>query len=234
MKILTIIPARSGSKGIPHKNIKTFRNKPLLMWSILQAKQSKYLNNMKIVVSTDSLDYAHYIHDSSVQIIHRPSEIAQDNSTDIEFIQHAIEYLRHTENYTPDIILQLRPTQPCRKVKDIDLCIELFCNQRDNYDSLRTVVKINKTPYKMYKIENNNLIPYLKNYDAVIEPYNICRQDLPDSYLHNGYIDIINYSLLEKGMISGDNILPYVMESTDTLDIDTMEDWHRAEKMFIE
>ena len=86
----------------------------------------------------------------------------------------------------------------------------------------------------MYKIENNNLIPYLKNYDAVIEPYNICRQDLPDSYLHNGYIDIINYSLLEKGMISGDNILPYVMESTDTLDIDTMEDWHRAEKMFIE
>ena len=233
MKILTIIPARSGSKGIPHKNIKYFNGKPLIEWSVLQAKQSSYFNSMKIVVSTDSLEYASIAKKPYVQIIHRPSEIAQDNSIDIEFIQHTIEYLKETENYEADIILQLRPTQPCRKVEDIDRCIELFIKQRDKYDSLRTVVKIEKTPYKMYKIENNNLIPYLKTYGDIDEPYNICRQDLPDSYLHNGYIDIMNYSLLKQNKISGDKILPYIMKKTDTIDIDTLEDWEKAEKSFL-
>jgi CMP-N-acetylneuraminic acid synthetase len=232
MKILTIIPARSGSKGIPHKNIKFFNGKPLIIWSILQATQSKYFNFMKVVVSTDSLKYASIVKQHSVQIIHRPTDIAQDNSTDIEFIQHTIQYLKETENYEADIILQLRPTQPCRKVEDIDICLELFIRQRDKYDSLRTVVKIEKTPYKMYKIENNNLVPYLKTYGHIDEPYNICRQDLPDSYLHNGYIDIMNVSLLKQNKISGDKIIPYIMKKTDTFDIDTLEDWDRAEKSF--
>lgn len=232
MKILTIIPARSGSKGIPHKNIKFFNGKPLIIWSILQATQSKYFNFMKVVVSTDSLKYASIVKQHSVQIIHRPTDIAQDNSTDIEFIQHTIQYLKETENYEADIILQLRPTQPCRKVEDIDICLELFIRQRDKYDSLRTVVKIEKTPYKMYKIENNNLVPYLKTYGHIDEPYNICRQDLPDSYLHNGYIDIMNVSLLKQNKISGDKIIPYIMKKTDTFDIDTLDDWDRAEKSF--
>ena len=108
----------------------------------------------------------------------------------------------------------------------------IFYNQRDKYDSLRTIVKIEKTPYKMYKIENNNLVPYLKTYGHIDEPYNICRQDLPDSYLHNGYIDIMNYSLLKQNKISGDKILPYIMNKTDTIDIDTVEDWEKAEKVF--
>jgi len=232
LKILTIIPARSGSKGIPHKNIKYFNGKPLIEWSILQAKQSCYFNFMKVVVSTDSLEYASIIKQPNVEIVHRPYEIAQDNSIDIDFIQHTVQYLKETQNYEADIILQLRPTQPCRKVKDIDCCIELFNRQRDKYDSLRSIVKIEKTPYKMYKIENNNLVPYLKNYGNIDEPYNICRQDLPDSYLHNGYIDIMNYSILKQNKISGDNILPYIMEKTDTYDIDTLEDWKRAEIYF--
>lgn len=232
MKILTIIPARSGSKGISHKNIKFFNGKPLMEWSILQAKQSYYFNFMKVVVSTDSLEYADIIKQPGVQVIHRPSEIAQDNSIDIEFIHHTIQYLKETENYEADIILQLRPTQPCRKVEDIDRCLKLFIKQRDKYDSLRTVVKIEKTPYKMYKLENNNLVPYLKTYGHINEPYNICRQDLPDSYLHNGYIDIMNYSLLKQNKISGDKILPYIMDKNDTIDIDTLEDWKKAEKQF--
>ena len=233
MKILTIIPARSGSKGIPHKNIKYFKGKPLMEWSIIQAKQSKYFNFMKIVVSTDSSEYASIIEQPSVQVIKRPKEIAQDNSIDIEFIQHAITHLKESESYEADIILQLRPTQPCRKVEDIDRCIELFYEQRDKYDSLRTVVKIEKTPYKMYKLKNNELLPYLKTYGHIDEPYNICRQDLPDSYLHNGYIDIMNYSLLKQNKISGDKILPYIMKKSDTIDIDTLEDWEKAEQSFL-
>ena len=232
MRILTIIPARSGSKGIPNKNIKSINGKPLIEWTILQAKKSKYFKFMKIVVSTDSSEYESIIKQPSVHVIKRPKDIAQDNSIDIEFIQHVVTYLKHNEQYEADIILQLRPTQPCRKVEDIDSCIELFYNQRDKYDSLRSVVKIEKTPYKMYELQNNNLIPYFKRYGNIEEPYNICRQDLPDAYLHNGYIDIINYSLLKKNKISGDNILPYIMAKTDTIDIDTLQDWEKAEQCF--
>lgn len=232
MRILTIIPARSGSKGIPNKNIKSINGKPLIEWTILQAKKSKYFKFMKIVVSTDSSEYESIIKQPSVHVIKRPKDIAQDNSIDIEFIQHVVTYLKHNEQYEADIILQLRPTQPCRKVEDIDSCIELFYNQRDKYDSLRSVVKIEKSPYKMYELKNNNLIPYFKRYGNIEEPYNICRQDLPDAYLHNGYIDIIDYSLLKKNKISGDNILPYIMAKTDTIDIDTLQDWEKAEQCF--
>ena len=87
MKILCIIPARSGSKGIPHKNIKLFHNKPLLAWSIIQAQQSKY--NMRIIVSTDSENYSNIANDYGAETpFLRPSEISQDSSTDYECIKH--------------------------------------------------------------------------------------------------------------------------------------------------
>ena len=94
MRILTIIPARSGSKGIPNKNIKSINGKPLIEWTILQAKKSKYFKFMKIVVSTDSSEYESIIKQPSVHVIKRPKDIAQDNSIDIEFIQHVVTYFK--------------------------------------------------------------------------------------------------------------------------------------------
>ena len=125
MKILCLIPARSGSKSLPHKNIKLLNNKPLLAYSIEQAKNSKY--NMRIIVSTDSKEYSDIANKYGAETpFLRPKEISQDNSTDFEFIKHAIEWLKENENYYPDIILQLRPTQPDRKVSDIDKCLDIF------------------------------------------------------------------------------------------------------------
>ena len=125
MKILCLIPARSGSKSLPHKNIKLLNNKPLLAYSIEQAKNSKY--NMRIIVSTDSKEYSDIANKYGAETpFLRPKEISQDNSTDFEFIKHAIEWLKENENYYPDIILQLRPTQPERKVSDIDKCLDIF------------------------------------------------------------------------------------------------------------
>jgi N-acylneuraminate cytidylyltransferase len=235
MRILCIIPARSGSKGIPDKNIKILNNKPLLCHSIDQAQKSKYFINkqMRVIVSTDSTNYAKIAKENGAEIpILRPVEIAGDLSTDYEFIKHMVDYLIESEKYYPDIILQLRPTQPIRKVDDIDKCLDIFIEKYEELDSLRTVVPFEKSPIKMYKIEDNNLIPFfplLVLEDKIMfEPFNQPRQLLPQSFLHNGYIDILKPSILESGGISGNKIYPYIMNKEDTIDIDTLEDWNKC------
>ena len=146
-KILCIIPARSGSKSLPHKNIKDFKGKPLLAWSIDQAKQSRFCNQMRVIVSTDSKHYAEIAKNWGAEVpFLRPEELSGDKSTDYECMKHAVEWLKENENYTPEIILQLRPTQPCRKVEDINKCLELFLENQAKYDSLRTVVEFDKSP----------------------------------------------------------------------------------------
>ena len=225
-KILCIIPARSGSKSIPDKNIKIFNGKPLMCWSIQQALESKF--NMKIIVSTDSAEYQELAIKYGAQVpFLRPQEISGDLSTDFECIKHCLDWLKQNE-YIPDIILHLRPTQPCRKVKDIDKCLEMFIKNYDNYDSLRSVIPFDKSPYKMYKINENKLTPLFKVCNDIMEPYNQCRQVLPTCYLHNGYIDICKSSIIDKGTISGERILPYLMSKSATIDIDTYDDWNKA------
>ena len=227
INILCIIPARSGSKGIKDKNIKNFKGKPLLAWSIEQAILSKY--DMKIVVSTDSLEYKKIAIKYGAEVpFLRPSDISGDYSTDFEFIKHTIDNLKILQNYIPDIILQLRPTQPNRKVEDINKCLDLFIENRYEYDSLRTVTPSEKSIYKMYTIKNNVLNPIKKKYKNIIEPYNQCRQILPKCYIHNGYIDILNANIVNKKCISGDKIFPYIMTNNNAIDIDTMKDWNNS------
>jgi CMP-N,N'-diacetyllegionaminic acid synthase len=234
MKILCLIPARSGSKSLPHKNIKDVNGIPLMAHSIIQALNSKH--KMRIIVSTDSKEYADIANKYGAETpFLRPEEISQDDSTDYQFIKHAVEWLKDNENYYPDIILQLRPTQPDRKVSDIDKCLDIFIEKYNDIDSLRTVVEVEKTPYKMYTIDCNKSIPKLNpmfnKYNGNIEPYNMGRQYLPKSYLHNGYIDILKPNLLDKGMISGHHIYPYVMNKDDTIDIDTINDFNKYLKL---
>ena len=238
MLILCLIPARSNSKGIPHKNIKLLNNKPLLAYSIEQALQSKYYKNnkMRVVLTTDSEHYASIGKKYGAEVpILRPDEISGDLSTDFEFTEHMVNYLNNNENYKPDVILQLRPTQPLRKIEDIDNCLDIFIENYENYDSLRTVVPFNKSPFKMYKITDNLLIPLLPNLEidneAIIEPFNQCRQLLPECYLHNGYIDILKPYLIPTKKISGNRIYPYIMDEKDTIDIDYIEDWNKCEKL---
>ena len=232
MKILCIIPARSGSKGIPHKNIKLFHEKPLLVWSINQAQQSKY--DMRIIVSTDSQEYATIANSYGAETpFLRPSEISQDLSNDYECIKHSLDWLKNNENYIPDIVLQLRPIQPLRKIETIDKCLDIFIENMNNYDSLRTVVEFEKSPYKMYNIIDNQLIPLFNEINNIKEPYNQCRQVLPKTYLHNGYIDIFNTHIIHNNTITGKHIYPYIMNKHDVIDIDNNDDWIKAENNYL-
>jgi CMP-N,N'-diacetyllegionaminic acid synthase len=230
VKILCIIPARSGSKGVPDKNIRSLKGKPLIAHTIGQGLASKYNSSMRVVVSTDSLKYAKIAisHGAEAPFL-RPACISQDLSTDFEFIQHALQWFEGEQNYCPDIVLHLRPTSPFRKVETIDKCLDLFLKHMDKYDSLRTVVKSQKSPYKMYTIRDNTLLPLFNIVEDIEEPFNQCRQVLPTTYLHNGYIDIIKTStILQYNSISGEKIYPFIMPTDEVIDIDTEEDWLNA------
>tara|TARA_A100001035_G_C27748778_1_gene485354 strand:- start:10 stop:690 length:681 start_codon:yes stop_codon:yes gene_type:complete len=223
VEILCIIPARSGSKGIKNKNIMDFNGKPLLVWSIEQAQKCKY--NMKIVVSTDSNEYANIAKKYGAEVpFLRPNNISADLSTDFEFIDHCIKWLKTNENYTCDIILQLRPTSPTRNIEDINKALQIFIKNRNKFDSLRSVIPFDKSPYKMYTLNNNILTPLFNEINNIQEPYNKPRQILPQCYLHNGYIDILNTSILNENTISGKKILPFIMDNDNNIDIDNISD----------
>ena len=180
---------------------------------------------MRIIVSTDSQEYADIARTYGAEVpFIRPSEISNDLSTDFEFINHCVNWLKTNENYSCDIILQLRPTSPTRKIEDINKALELFIKNRDKFDSLRSVIPFEKSPYKMYSLNNNTLTPLFNEINNIKEPYNQPRQILPQCYLHNGYIDILNTSILNENTISGKNILPFIMEQNDNLDIDVIQD----------
>jgi N-acylneuraminate cytidylyltransferase len=228
MYIVALIPARCGSKGIIDKNIKLYKNKPLFVHSIDIAMQCNYIN--KIYVSTDSQEYQNIAIENGASVTPlRPYEISNDLSPDIETFMFLIKMFKDNNLRIPDFIVHLRPTYPNRKIDILNDCIEKFIENYDNYDSLRTVVKIDKTPVKMYYIDNNKLIPYINNYKDLIEPYNQARQHFPISYLHNGCIDIVKTNLIiDKKLLSGTRIYPYIMNQDEIDDIDNIEDFNKS------
>ena len=229
MKILCLIPARSGSKGIKNKNILIYKGLPMLAWSIKQAQESIYNENMRIILSTDSDIYRKIgIEYGAEAPFLRPENISGDLSTDYECVEHCVNYLDKEENYRPDFIIQLRPTYPTRNVNVLNDCIKKFIENRYKFDSLRTVIPFEKSPYKMYNIIDNKLVPLFHEIEIenkiIKEPYNECRQKLPQTYLHNGYIDIFNYDIVKNGTITGERIYPYLMDKNEIHDIDTLND----------
>jgi CMP-N,N'-diacetyllegionaminic acid synthase len=236
MKITAIIPARGGSKGIPGKNIKLLNNKPLIAYSIEQAQKSNYIN--EIVVTTDDEKIAEVAKEYYADVPYlRPKEISGDLATDYEFIKFHLDWCKQNDKIMPDLIVQLRPTYPLRKVEILDNCLEIMMNSFQAipyYDSLRTIIPNEKTPYKMYTLSDNEnfLLPLFDQVNGIKEPYNQPRQILPKTYLHNGYIDIIKVkSFIDLDSITGQKIYPYILSKEEIFDIDTYEDWEKVEKV---
>ncbi len=226
--IVALIPCRSGSKGIIDKNIKIYKGIPLMAHSINIALQSKYIKD--VYVCTDSKKYQDIaLHYGAKVTPIRPENISGDLSPDIDTFKFFLEFVN------ADIIVHLRPTYPNRTLELLDDTIEKFINSYNKYDSLRTVIKIDKCPYKMYHIDNNengynNLVPIIKEFNNYIEHYNQARQIFPTTYLHNGCIDIVKSKIiLEKNMLSGNNIYPYIMNDDENNDIDNIEDFIKSE-----
>ena len=151
MNIIAVIPARSGSKGVPDKNIKLLAGKPLIAYSIAAAKKSKLIN--RIIVSTDSKKYADIAKKYGAEVpFIRPKRISTDKSSDISFFKHAINYFNLREGSIPKLFVHLRPTTPLRDPKVIDKAIKTF--MKSDYTALRSCHKMSESSYKTFEIKN--------------------------------------------------------------------------------
>jgi CMP-N-acetylneuraminic acid synthetase len=226
--IVSLIPARAGSKGIVDKNIINYKNKPLIAHTIEQSLNSNYIQDT--FVSTDSKKYKDIAlkYGAKVPFL-RPDNISKDLSTDYEAFKHFLDFLHNNNQKIPDIVVHLRTTYPSREVKDIDEAIEIFVKNYDNYDSLRSVVESSQTPYKMWSLTGDKLNPLLK-LDGVDEAYNRARQSFPVIYWQNACIDIVKASIiLDKKSMSGDDIYAYIMPKNEIHDIDELIDLQKLE-----
>lgn len=218
VQVLAIIPCRSGSKGIPHKNIQPFLGKPLMAHSIECALASRVVT--RTVVSTDDPEYAKIARQYGAEVpFLRPVEIAGDLSTDLEVFLHALNWYRENEGFLPEICLHLRPTYPVRNVEDVDNILKILMDHPE-IDSVRSVVRSPETPYKMWFLGEGNLLSPVIRLERE-ESYNLPRQLLPSVYLQNACIDAVRTKvILNKRSMTGDAIYGYVMDHL--YDIDTM------------
>ena len=215
MKVLAIIPARKGSKGIIGKNLINFSGKPLIQWSIEAALKSKVITD--VVVSSDGdeiLEYAEKNRD--ILTIKRPKELAEDTSETAPVLLHALEELKH-KNY--DYLILLQPTSPLRTSDDIDTAFHKLIELKAN--SLISVCTMDYHPYKAFKINENGFLQGIINNDFPFSP----RQELPQTVKANGAIYIISVQefLLEKTLLTSSTAY-FEMSKEKSLDIDTLDD----------
>ena len=231
-EVIAIIPARGGSKGLPNKNILPLLGHPLIAYSIKAALDSKLIT--KVIVSTDSQAIADVALQYGAEVpFLRPAEFAQDLSTDLDVFLHALNWLKENQNYTPDFVVQLRPTSPIRKAELIDSCIQKLADS--SAESLRIVTPSPITPYKMWRIEDENqpMIPLL-SVEGTDEPYNEPRQRLPKTFWQIGTLDVIRPELiLEKKSMTGKKIMPHIVGNEWAIDIDEMSSFVKAAEVIV-
>lgn len=210
---LAIIPARGGSKRLPHKNVLDLAGKPLIAWSIEAAIASSYLD--AIIVSSDNLNILKIAQQYEVQTIQRPDKLASDTASSFDAVKHAIENLSHY-----DYVVLLQPTSPMREAFHIDEAIELL--DRKNADAVISVCEMDHSPLWSNTLpENGDMSGFLHD-----ELKNKRSQDFEKHYKLNGaiYICKTDKLLVEKSFFLEKNIFAYIMSSEYSVDIDTIFD----------
>lgn len=228
-EVLAIIPARGGSKGIPKKNVKIFAGYPLIAYSIAAAKQSSYVT--RVIASTDSTEIAAAAREYGAEVpFLRPSDLSQDDTTDLPVFQHVLAWLTANEAYMPDVVVHLRPTSPVRPLGLVDEAVKTLL-ENGRADCVRGVVPAGQNPYKMWTVDKHSgRMRQLLDVPGVAEPYNAPRQSLPQTYWQTGHVDAIRAgTILEKNSMTGDFILPVHVDYRYTVDLDNPFDWLRAE-----
>lgn len=216
-KVVALIPARSGSKGIANKNIHLLSGQPVFAYSIKAALKSSLID--RVIVSTDSQKYADIALSYGAEVpFLRPKEISEDAATDLQFFNHAIDWFRNSEGHIPEYFIHLRPTTPLRFPHIIDKAIKHFIESGSEYTALRSCHPMSESSYKTFEIENQKL-KGLCNYGFDIEGLNLGRQTYPRTYDCNGYVDIIRSELIQKkDKLHGDSVMAYVTEKAYEID----------------
>lgn len=230
MEVLAVIPARGGSKGLVKKNTLPLAGHPLIAYSIKAARDAKLVT--RTIVNTDAEYIAEEARKYQAEIpFMRPAELAGDLSTDLDVFIHTLQWLKDHEGYTPDYVVQLRPTSPVRPTGIVDQCIKRLIDS--DGDSVRVVTKAPVTPYKMWRVqdEQHAMIPLLE-LAGVDEPFNQPRQKLPEIFWQIGCLDVIRTNVITQlHSMSGKKILPFIVPQQFAVDIDDMESFEKAARV---
>ena len=226
MKYLVVIPARGGSKGIPHKNIKPLGGKPLIYYTIDVARQ--FTSDDNICVTTEDPEIISIVEQHGLKVpFVRPAELATDTCGSSEVIQHAYQFFAD-RGVLYDAIVLLQPTSPFREVEFIKEAVALYDNSIDMVTSVRPAAC---NPYYDGFEENEAGLLQISKGDGSIAR----RQEAPKVWQQNGSIYVINpNSLIEKGMGGFTRIKKYVMSESYSVDIDNPFDWKVAELVISE
>ena len=221
-KILGLITARGGSKGIPKKNVRLLAGKPLIAWTIEAALLSRHLS--RVIVSTDDLEIAEISRQWGAKVpFMRPAELAQDDSPHVPVVTHAFHWLESHEKAQFDYALVLQPTSPLRSSGDIDNAIQLALEK--DADSVISVCEAPSHPYQTKRVVDDKL----QNFISIPEGY-LPRQELPPAYAVNGAIYLVGRDVIVNNhTFYTDRTYAYVMPPERSLDIDTPWDLYLAE-----
>lgn len=219
-KILALIPARGGSKGIKNKNITDLCGKPLISYTIEAGKQSSYIDD--VVVTTDSQAIATVAKQYGANVpFLRPAELASDTSKSIDAVLHAIRTLSDMGNDF-DLLILLQPTSPLRTASDIDHAIETFFKQKA--ESLVSVSPVSDSPVLIRQIADNGQLSKILSCNSTVR-----RQDMKPFYVVNGSIYINYVSDITESTSFNDNLYGYIMNADHSVDIDEPNDLLYAE-----
>lgn len=224
MRALVIIPARGGSKGIPHKNIKPLNGKPLIHYTIDVART--VVSDDDICVSTDDSEIISIVENYGLKVpFVRPAELASDTAGTYEVLLHALNYYEKKLHRIYDVVILLQNTSPFRSTKQLQEAIKLY---RNDIDMVVSVKECPANPYYCVFEEDNNGFLHVCKGDGNI----FRRQDAPKVYEYNGAIYIMNAEKLKTThMHKMKRRVKYVMDDRSSFDLDTMWDWQMAEMM---
>lgn len=218
-KIIAIIPARGGSKGVPRKNIKLLNGKPLISYSIRAALKSKFID--RVIVSTDDKEIAEIAKRYKAEVpFLRPAELARDTSPTLPVLQHAVKYLEEKENYKTDLIVLLQPTTPLILASDIDNAIKQLIKTKTN--SCVSICKISERPEWMYIFKGNKIKQFLNVNEKTGRRQNLLRL----FRLNGGIYAITRNNLMENNkIIDKSNSSAIIMPIERSIDIDEPVDF---------
>jgi CMP-N,N'-diacetyllegionaminic acid synthase len=227
--VVALIPARSGSRRVPDKNIRPLAGHPLIAYTIAAARASEVFGG--VIVSTDSKAYAQIARKYGAETpFMRPAEMAGDLSPDIEWIEHALKELRSAGREF-DAFSILRPTSPFRLPQTIRRAWTEFSLQA-GVDSLRAVEKCKQHPGKMWVVRGARMVPLLPLGPAELPWHSTPYQALPEVYSQNASLEIARSRVVFEGhSIAGEVVMPFFTEGFEGFDVNHPYDWQLAEQL---
>ena len=217
MNVFALVTARSGSKGVPDKNLKRIGNHSLLEWSIKSSLKSSQIT--KVFLSTDSPEYAKLGESfGAVVPFLRPAELASDSAVDFDVINHFLTEIKEL----PEAIVHIRPTTPLRNPQIIGDAVAKFTELKNKINSLRSVHEMSESAYKTFEVSDQGLLKPIASV-ANGDKANLPRQAFPKTYQANGYVDVLNPEfILKEHKLHGDKI--FAFKTPVVTEVDSLSD----------